>query len=238
MLEVKDLTKSFGRLLAVNRFSLHIEEGESLGLIGPNGSGKTTVFNLIMGDLKQDSGEIFFREKEISKVPTHKRVKIGIARTYQIPRPFIEMTASENIHISIIPDEVIKSLRRTAHSEVVGKIAESVGLEDRISRYPHELTMGDLRRLELAKVLGTERKIALLDEIFAGLTVAEIAQISELLRRKRDEGLTFIIVSHDLRALAPLVDRVVVLNFGELIAEGSYQEVINDEKVKQAYLGY
>jgi branched-chain amino acid transport system ATP-binding protein len=238
LLEVKDLTKSFGRLLAVNNLSFHVEEGESLGLIGPNGSGKTTVFNLIMGELRQDSGEILFRGKEISEVPTHERVKNGIARTYQIPRPFAEMTVSENIHISTVADTVIRSLRRTAHGEVERKIAESVGLGEHISKYPHELTMGNLRRLELAKVLSTERQIALLDEIFAGLTVAEIAQISELIRRKREEGLTSIIVSHDLRALAPLVDRVVVICFGELIAEGSYQEIINDEKVKQAYLGH
>ena len=238
LLEAKGLTKSFGRLLAVKNLSFHVEEGESLGLIGPNGSGKTTFFNLIMGSLKQDSGEVFFREKEISKLPIHERVKKGIARTYQIPRPFAEMTVSENIHISTIQDKILESMRRRADSEVEGKIAESVGLKERISMYPHELSMGDLRRLELAKVLATERKIALLDEIFAGLTVAEIAQISELIRRKRDEGLTFIIVSHDLRALAPLVDRVVVICFGELIAEGTYQEIVNDEKVRQAYLGH
>ena len=238
LLEAKGLTKSFGRLLAVKNLSFHVEEGESLGLIGPNGSGKTTFFNLIMGSLKQDSGEVFFREKEISKLPIHERVKKGIARTYQIPRPFAEMTVSENIHISTIQDKVLESMRSRADSEVEGKIAESVGLKERISRYPHELSMGDLRRLELAKVLATERKIALLDEIFAGLTVAEIAQISELIRRKKEEGLTFIIVSHDLRALAPLVDRVVVICFGELIAEGPYQEIVNDEKVRQAYLGH
>jgi len=238
LLEAKGLTKSFGRLLAVKNLSFHVEEGESLGLIGPNGSGKTTFFNLIMGSLKQDSGEVFFREKEISKLPIHERVKIGIARTYQIPRPFAEMTVSENIHISTIHDKVLESMRRRTDSEVEEKIAESVGLKERISMYPHELSMGDLRRLELAKVLATERKIALLDEIFAGLTVAEIAQISELIRRKKEEGLTFIIVSHDLRALAPLVDRVVVICFGELIAEGPYQEIVNDEKVRQAYLGH
>jgi ABC-type branched-subunit amino acid transport system ATPase component len=129
-------------------------------------------------------------------------------------------------------------LRKTAHSEVERDIAESVGLGEHTSKYPQELTMGDLRRLELARVLSAERKIVLLDEIFAGLTVAEIAQLAELIRRKREEGLTSIVISHDLRALARLVDRVVVICFGELMAEGSYQEIINNEKVKQAYLGY
>jgi ABC-type branched-subunit amino acid transport system ATPase component len=238
LLEVKGLTKKFGRLVAVNNLSFHVEEGEVLGLMGPNGSGKTTVFNLIMGDYEQDSGEVFFREKEISKYPTHERVKIGIARTYQIPRPFYEMTVIENIHVSTIADETIRSMRRRGHGEVERGIAKDVGLKERISMYPYELTMGDLRRLELAKALALNPKIALLDEIFAGLTVAEIGEISDLIRKKRDEGLDFIIVSHDLKALAPLVDRVVVIHFGEFVAGGPYEKIIEDEKVKAAYFGY
>jgi len=238
LLEVRGLTKTFGGLVAVNNLSFHVEEGEVLGLMGPNGSGKTTVFNLIMRDFKQDSGEIFFGGKEISKYPTHERVKMGIARTYQIPRPFYEMTVAENIHVSTIPDEVIKLVTRRGHGEVERELAEGVGLKERISMYPHELTMGDLRRLELAKVLAMNPKIGLLDEIFAGLTLKEIDEISELIRKKRDEGLDFIIVSHDLRALAPLVDRVVVIHFGEFIAEGPYEGIVNNEKVKEAYFGY
>ena len=238
LLEVKGVTKTFGRLVAVYNLSFHVEEAEVLGLMGPNGSGKTTVFNLIMRDLKQDSGEIFFRGKEISHYPTHERVKMGIARTYQIPRPFHEMTVIENIHVSTIPDETIRLMRRRAHGEVEREIAEDVGLKERTSMYPHELTMGDLRRLELAKALALNPKIALLDEIFAGLTVAEIAEISHLIRRKRDGGLDFIIVSHDLRALAPLVDRVVVIHFGQFVAEGPYEKIVNNEKVKEAYFGY
>lgn len=238
LLEVKELTKTFGRLVAVNNLSFDVEEGEVLGLMGPNGSGKTTLFNLLVGDYKQDSGEIFFGGKEITRYPTHERVKMGIARTHQIPRPFYEMTVTENIHISTISDTTIGSIRSSGHGELERKIAEDVGLKDRISMYPHELTMGDLRRLELAKALALNPKIALLDEIFAGLTVAEIDEISELIKRKKDEGLDFIIVSHDLRALAPLVDSVVVIHFGELVAEGHYEEIVNNEKVKEAYFGY
>jgi len=238
LLEVRGLTKKFGRLVAVNDLSFYVEEGEVIGLMGPNGSGKTTVFNLIMGDYKQDSGGLFFRGKEISKYLTPRRAKMGIARTYQVPRPFHEMTVAENIHVSTIPDETIKLLRRRGHGEVEREIAEGVGLKEHISMYPHELTMGDLRRLELAKVLATSPKIGLLDEIFAGLTLKEITEISALIRKKRDEGLDFIVVSHDLRALAPLVDRVVVIHFGEFIAEGPYEEIIKNEKVKEAYFGY
>lgn len=238
LLEVRGITKKFGHLVAVNNLSFHLEEGETLGLMGPNGSGKTTVFNLIMGTYKQDSGEIFLGGKEISKYPTHQRVKMGIARTYQIPRPFYEMTVTENIHISTMPDETIKLMGGRGHGELEMELAEGVGLKERLSMYPHELTMGDLRRLELARVLATDPKIALLDEIFAGLTLAEIGEISALIRKKKGEGLDFIVVSHDLRALAPLVDRVVVIHFGEFIADGSYEEIVNNKQVKEAYFGY
>ena len=238
LLEVKGLTKTFGRLVAVNNLSFHVEEGESLGLMGPNGAGKSTVFNLIMGELKQDSGEVIFKGKEVSRYPTHQRVRMGISRTYQIPRPLYDITVGENIRVSTLPDEIARLLRKKVSSEAGMAIAADVGLKERVSMYPNELTLGDLRRIELGKALGPNPKIVLLDEIFAGLTVKEIAEMSELIRKKRDEGLDSIIVSHDLRALAPLVDRVVVIHFGQLIAEGAYEGIVNDERVKEAYFGY
>jgi len=238
LLEVQGLTKKFGGLVALNDFSFHVEEGEVLGLMGPNGSGKTTIFNLIMGDYKPDSGKIFFEGKDIGNYPTYQRVKIGIARTYQVPRPLREMPITEDIRVSTIPDSIVGSFRGGgAHLKEIEKIAEDVGLKGRFSMYPHELTMGDLRRVELARALATNPKIILLDEIFAGLTVAEIEEIDTLLRRKMEEGLNFIVVSHDLKALAPLVDRVVVIHFGQFIAEGSFDQIVNDEKVKAAYFG-
>lgn len=238
LLEVQGLTKKFGGLFAVFDLSFYVEEGETLGLIGPNGAGKTTVFNIIMSELKQDAGEIFFEGKEITKYPTHKRVKIGIARTYQTPRPFSEMTVSENIRVGIMPDEILRIMTMNVQSEEERKIGESVGFQmDELSMYPYELSMGDLRKLELARTIATNPKLLLLDEVFAGLTVREIAELSELLKKKKEEGLTFIIVSHDLRSLAPLVDRVVVVSFGQTIAEGSFEEVVADEKVQEAYLG-
>ena len=238
LLEVRGLTKNFGGIVAVNNLSFHVDEGEVLGLMGPNGSGKTTTFNLLMRTYKQDSGEVFFRGEEITKYPTHQRVKMGMARTYQIPRAFHEMTILDNIHMSTRPDKVAKLVGSVQYSEKEKELAAGVGLEDHMFKYPHELTMGDLRRLELAKVLAHNPKIGLLDEIFAGLTLKEINEISGLIKKKREEGLDFIIVSHDLRALAPLVDRVVVIHFGEFIAQGPYEEIINHEKVKEAYFGY
>lgn len=238
LLDVQGLTKKFGGLFAVYNLSFHVDEGESLGLIGPNGSGKTTTFNLIMRELKQDEGEIFFKGKEISKQPTHERVKMGISRTYQIPRPFSEMSVTKNIRVGIMPDEIVRIISMNSQSDTERKIGKSVGFQEHeLAKYPRELSMGDLRKLELARTLATNPKLLLLDEVFAGLTVGEIAELTELLQEKKREGLTFIIVSHDLRSLAPLIDRAIVVSFGHLIAEGTFQEVIADEKVQEAYLG-
>jgi len=238
LLEVQGITKKFGGLVALNDLSFHIEEGEVLGLMGPNGSGKTTVFNIIMGDFPPDSGKILFGGEDITNYPTYQRVKMGIARTYQVPRPFRELPIIEAIRVSTMPDSIIGNFRGGgARVEEVEKIAEDVGLGGRFSMYPHELTMGDLRRVELARALATSPKLVLLDEIFAGLTVAEIEEIDKLLRRKMEEGLDFIVVSHDLKALAPLVNRVVVIHFGQFIAEGPFDKIVENEKVQAAYFG-
>jgi ABC-type branched-subunit amino acid transport system ATPase component len=239
LLEVRQVTKRFGGLLAVDGLNMHVNEGESLGLIGPNGAGKTTIFNLIMNELHQTSGEIYFDGKEISKLPTYKRVNMGVARTYQVPRPFGDMTVTDNIRVGMMPNSLWDMVTKPARREDERTIGESVGFGEReLSMLPGELSMGDLRRLELARTLAARPKLLLLDEVFAGLSLSEIGQISELLIEKRKQGLTYIIVSHDLRSLAPLVDRVVVMSFGATIAEGSFDEVLEDEKVQQAYLGH
>ena len=241
MLEVQGVTKKFGGLVAINDLSFHLEEGEVLGLMGPNGSGKTTIFNIIMGDFPPDSGKIIFDGKDITNYPTYKRVKMGIARTYQVPRPIKDLPIIEDIRVSTIPDSIMGSFRgrEAEHAEEIRRIAEDVGLGGRLSMYPYELTMGDLRRVELAKALATNPKLVLLDEIFAGLTVAEIDEINKLLRRKREEeGLDFVVVSHDLKALASLVDRVVVVHFGNFIAQGPFDKIVDHEEVKKAYFGY
>ena len=238
LLELRHLTKNFGRLVAVSDLNLSVQEGETLGLIGPNGSGKTTTFNLIMRELKQDEGEIFFKGKEITRYPTQERVKMGIARTYQIPRPFMEMTVAENILIGSMPDRIFSTMIANTRGDFEMEIGKRVGFENHeLSMHPYELSMGSLRRLELGRNLATHPKILLLDEVFAGLTVGEIAELSELLEKKKKEGLTFIIVSHDLRSLGPLADLFFVVSFGEVLAEGSFESVIEDEEVKEGYLG-
>ena len=239
LLEVEHLVKRFGGLTATDDLTFHVEDGESLGLIGPNGAGKTTVFSQIMGELRQDSGEIRLKSQDISKLPTHERIKSGLSRTYQVPRPFAEMNVAENIRVGCMRDSLGAMLSERPDPERERALAESVGFQaGDLKRLPSELSMGELRKLELARTLATRPSIMLLDEVFAGLTMGEIAQISELIGEKRREGMTFVIVSHDLRSLEPLVDRVVAMSFGQVIAEGSFQDVMNDAGVRSAYLGH
>lgn len=237
-IEVNNLVKRFGGLVATNEISFHVAEGESLGLIGPNGAGKTTIFSLIMGELRQNSGRISFLSDEISRLPTHARIQRGISRTYQVPRPFSEMSVVENIRVGLMPDSLWQMLLHRPDREREIELAMSVGFsENDFHRHPGELSIGDLRKLELARTLATNPSVMLLDEVFAGLTVGEIAQISELINRKREEGITFIIVSHDLRSLEPLIDRAVAMNRGSTVAQGSFADVIADEHVRSTYLG-
>ena len=152
LLEVRDLHKTFGGIRAVQGLSLQVDEGETLGLIGPNGAGKTTVFNIIMAELKPTSGEVWFEGKNITRVPTHERVKRGIARTYQVPQPFAEMSVGANIRVGMAPDNIWKLISEGADVAAEGEIGRSVGFSDeQISTLPSELAMGDLRRLEMAR---------------------------------------------------------------------------------------
>jgi ABC-type branched-subunit amino acid transport system ATPase component len=239
LLEVDRVIKRFGGISAANDLTFSVNAGESLGLIGPNGAGKTTVFSLIMGEHRQNSGSIKLKGEDISRFPTYERIKRGVSRTYQVPRPFAEINVAENIRVGLMPDSIRLMLSEGPDPEAELELARSVGFEaSDLVRKPSELSMGDLRKLELARTLATKPDIVLLDEVFAGLTVGEIAQISDLLAEKRKEGMTFIIVSHDLRSLEPLIDRAVVMTFGHVIAEGAFETVMADEKVRAAYLGH
>ncbi|MGB0851956.1 MAG: ABC transporter ATP-binding protein [Pikeienuella sp.] len=238
ILSLDALVKRFGGLVATNNFSADIAKGESLGLIGPNGAGKTTIFSLIMGDHRLNSGAIRLNGTDISNMPTHQRIQHGIARTYQVPRPFAELTVAENIRIGLTPDSLIDMIFRAPNPHRELELAEAVGFAaPDLDRLPSELSMGDLRKLELARTLATGAEVVLLDEVFAGLTVGEIAQVSALINEKRAEGMTFVIVSHDLRSLEPLIDRAVAMTAGTVIAEGPYPKVIADEAVRASYLG-
>ena len=238
LLELRDVTKRFGGLVAVDRLSVHVDEGESLGLIGPNGAGKTTAFGILMGEQRPDSGRVFFRGEDVTRMPTHRRVARGIARTWQVPRPFGEMTVLDNVRVGMMPDSIRRLVAERPPEGADREIVRNVGFGEReAAMYPGQLSMGELRKLELARTLATGPEVLLLDEVFAGLTRGEIAQLSELLLEERRRGMTSIIVSHDLRSLSPLVDRVVVMSFGAVIAEGGFDEALGNPEVREAYLG-
>lgn len=237
-LEIKNLVKRFGGITATNDLSFDIEQGESVGLIGPNGAGKTTVFSLVMGEHRQTSGTITLYGEEISKLSTSTRIRHGVSRTYQVPRPFAEMTVVENIRVGLMPDSIWQMITQGPNREREIELALSVGFDEAdLHRTPAELSMGDLRKLEMARTMATGPKLMLLDEVFAGLTIAEIAQIAELIQQMRKDGMTFLIVSHDLKALEPLIDRTIAINYGKMIADGNFEDVIANEAVRESYLG-
>ncbi len=237
-IEVRNLVKRFGGLVATDNLSFDLEEGESLGLIGPNGAGKTTVFSQIMGELAQTSGTIRFKGQEISKLSTSERISKGVSRTYQVPRPFTELTVRENIRVGLMPNSIRQLIFGATDTAREEELAESVGfsLTD-LQRSAAELSMGDLRKLEFARALATGARTLLLDEVFAGLTTGEISMIADLIGQLRGQGFTFLIVSHDLPAMTPLVDRVIAIELGVLLAEGTMSEVLANEDVRASYLG-
>ncbi|MDD9908904.1 MAG: ATP-binding cassette domain-containing protein [Ahrensia sp.] len=237
-LDIKGLVKRFGGLVATNEVSFSVKPGESVGLIGPNGAGKTTIFSQIMGELRQDAGHIALDGTDISHLPTPRRIRAGVSRTYQVPRPFSDMSVAENIRVGLMPDSIWQMIRYGPNHDRESELALSVGLtKEQLQRQPSELSMGDLRKLEMARTLATAPRLMLLDEVFAGLTVNEIAIMSSLVQSMRDDGMTFLIVSHDLKALEPLIDRAIAIDQGRLIADGSYAEVIADADVRASYLG-
>ncbi len=237
-LEITNLVKRFGGLVATDNLSFNVEQGQSVGLIGPNGAGKTTVFAQIMGEHRQTSGTIKLYGKDIGNKSTPERIRLGVSRTYQVPRPFSDMTVLENIRVGQMSSSIWKMITTRPRHAREQEIAHSVGfVESDLHKTPGELSMGDLRKLEMARTIATGTSVMLLDEVFAGLTVAEIAQIATLIQKMRSEGMTFLIVSHDLKALEPLVDSVIAINYGSKIAEGSFSEVMSNTSVRESYLG-
>lgn len=238
ILEVKRLTKSFGGLIAVNDITFSIQKGEVLGIIGPNGAGKTTLFNLLTGFLMPNQGDIFFKGENIVGEKPHEIVIKGIARTFQIVRPFHQLKVLDNVVVSSLSKKMLKkgASRRFNEARAV-KILDSVGLGKKIDLLAADLSHGDLRRLELARALATEPDLLLLDEPFSGLASKEIKTLFPLIQGLVKEGLTIIIIEHKLREMMKLVDRVIALNFGAKIADGTPQEVAKNEAVINAYLG-
>jgi branched-chain amino acid transport system ATP-binding protein len=237
LLEVQGLTKRFGGLVAVNDISFSIEVGEILGLIGPNGSGKSTVMKCIMGIEKPNAGSVKLDGTEVAGWPTHRIARHGVGIVFQHARPLHRQTILEHIQLALLPDNLFMLTTDRRITRRAEEIAERVGLEKVIHRLPRTLPFADLRRLELAKAIARNPKVVLVDEPFAGLTAGEVADFSELIGSFRAEGHAVLLVDHNVKGVAALVDRALAMYLGEYVAEGSADEVMNNETVRRVYLG-
>ena len=242
LLKVSKISKYFGGVRAVNDFSFELMQGELLGFIGPNGSGKTTVVNLITGFVKPTGGEILYRGQDIIGWPPYKIVRLGIARTFQMVRPFYQLPAFKNMIIPLYSPRVkgIAGGKYGDRDAMALDLLEEVGFErDSFVAYKiaSVLPQGYLKRLELAKGIALQPNLLILDELFSGLSLAEVASIVPIIEKLRHGGMTIIMIEHRLKELFRIADRVIVLNFGEKIADGLSKEVMESEEVKKAYLG-
>ena len=237
ILEVKNLTKKFGGLTAVNDFSFELKRGEFVGLIGPNGAGKTTVFNLISGFEKLNTGLIKFDGKDITGFKPYKIVNLGIARTFQLVRSFKYLNLLDNVTVSCLSSRGREVSKEIGTDEYASSILASVGLVDKARLPPIILPHGDLRKLQIAKAIGTNPELLLLDEPFSGLTYEEQLGITDLIKKLHDDGVTIFITGHVLRELMTLVPRVIAMHQGKFIIDGSPLEVAKNKIVREAYLG-
>lgn len=237
LLEVNGLTKRFGGLVAVKDISFSINAGEILGLIGPNGSGKSTVMKCIMGIERPNAGQVKLDGVNVAGWPTHRIARQGVGIVFQHARPLHRQTILEHIQLALLPDNLF--MLRTDHALIrrAEAIAERVGLSRVMHRLPRTLPFADLRRLELAKAIARNPKVVLVDEPFAGLTSGEVADFSALIASFRAEGHAVLLVDHNVKGVAALVDRVLAMYLGEYVAEGSAEEVMRNETVRRVYLG-
>ena len=246
ILRVEALSKSFGGIRALNQVSFEVGQGEVLGMIGPNGSGKTTIVNCITGFIKKTAGKVYFNDRDISNKPAHKIADMGITRTFQIMRPYYSLPAYKNLVIPLFSPRA----KRTGGWRGGGKLGDrhTVGIDileeigfERDSYVPYKtaatLPTGYLKRLELARCLALKPEVIICDEVFSGLSMSEIASMVPLIERLQMDGITLIMIEHRLRELFRVADRVMVLNFGEKLIEGKPETVMADERVKEAYFG-
>lgn len=246
ILQVKEITKTFGGIIALNNVSFDVNKGEILGIIGPNGSGKTTIVNCVTGFVKPSSGSVLFHGRDLTGKPPHKIADIGITRTFQIMRPYYSLPAYKNLIIPLYSPRA----RRTGGWRGGGKLGDrnTVGIDileeigfERDSYVPYKTTStlptGYLKRLELARCLALKPEMIICDEVFSGLSMSEIASMVPLIERLQMDGITLIMIEHRLRELFQVADRVMVLNFGEKLMEGTAEVVMADPRVREAYFG-
>ena len=236
-LEVFGLTKRFGGLVAVKDMALGVQAGEILGLIGPNGSGKSTVMKLIMGIERPDAGSVRVNGTEVAGWPSHKIARMGAGIVFQHSRPLHRQTVLENIKLALLPDKLTRLFADPQTDERASAIAARVGLSGALDRRPATLPFADLRKMEIAKAIARDPQVLLIDEPFAGLTPTETTVFSDLICELRDDGRALLLVDHNVKSVARLVDRVLAMYVGERIAEGTADEVMRNDTVRRVYLG-
>jgi branched-chain amino acid transport system ATP-binding protein len=234
ILECRDIVKQFGGLVAVDSVTFDVNAGEIFGLIGPNGAGKTTLFRVISGVYPATSGTVIFKGKKIGGLPPHAICRLGVVSTHQIVRPFPNMTVRDNVRVGA--EFGRRGDGKSAASRVLD-VLEFCGLTAQADKLAKNLTLAGRKRLEIARALSTSPELVLLDEVIAGLNPTETAQTMDLIRQVRNRGITVVMVEHVMKAIMGVSDRIMVLDYGDKIAEGSPSEIARNDKVIQAYLG-
>jgi branched-chain amino acid transport system ATP-binding protein len=235
ILQVKNVTKRFGGLQALSNVTFDLPEGEILGLIGPNGAGKTTLFNVVNGVYPANQGQVFFRGEDVTDAKTYEMARMGLARTHQIVKPLNEISVRENVIVGACFGREGHGLTRAG--EIADEVLEFVGLGERSDQLAISLNVAQKKRLEMARALAARPYLLLLDEVLAGLNPTEIAEMVGIVRKIRDQGITIIMIEHVMHAVMRVSDRMIVLDFGKQIAEGTPAEIQNHPEVIQAYLG-
>jgi branched-chain amino acid transport system ATP-binding protein len=235
LLRVEGVVKRFGGFQALGGVTLSVERGERFGLIGPNGSGKTTLISCISGTLRNDGGTIYFQGEDITARPPHQRARLGIARSFQIPRPFGSMTVIENLELAL--DYAARERAGHDHAAAALDILRMVGLDAKARVRSARLTQIEMRKLELARAMAAKPSLLISDEAMAGLSSSEVDDLLTILLRLNEAGTTIIMIEHIMRAVMRFSERIAVLDAGEKIAEGSPADILNNKAVERAYLG-